>query len=597
MIEKMSKYSMVLLTSGLDGFLRRVQDLGMMDITRSAGENDDTAKKMVDTSARYRNALSQLADFKKIRGKVQACDDNIPAGSLLEAVEQAFARAGEIARALIQTERDLEESRPWGDFNPDDLARVRDLGLDLHFYAVQEKKFKDSWKGDCPLQVLNAADGKVFFAVLSPKGAECPLGLAEQKFPEKPASVLASEIRALRAEEEALFCRIAGYAAREKELAERQCALFNALDCHLAKTATVKEGEGTISVLEGFARSSDDAEIRAFLDASDVLYMVTEAKTEDNPPVELKNNAFAKVFEPIGSLYMLPTYGEMDLTPFFAPFYMLFFGLCLGDMGYGLTLLAAGLAAALFLPGYRAYGKLVAWLGFGSILMPLLSGTFFGLKLPDIIPMSDTVRGLFFTDMKMFWFSIIFGLVQIVFARLLKAGFAFSNRDWDTGLTEVGWCLIVVWAACAYAGSMVGHALIPVVPGYVMAAAGLVLVLFCSKPSRHFLLRPLLGITSLYDITGIFGDMLSYIRLFGLGLTGGILALVINSVALSLSSVPYVGWVLTVLLLIVGHIAVMGLSCLGAFVHPVRLTFVEFYKNAGFVGGGRAFNPLRNHKF
>ncbi|MDY5823506.1 MAG: hypothetical protein SPJ99_01420, partial [Candidatus Coprenecus sp.] len=122
----------------------------------------------------------------------------------------------------------------------------------------------------------------------------------------------------------------------------------------------------------------------------------------------------------------------------------------------------------------------------------------------------------------------------------------------------------------------------------------LVLVLFCSKPNKNFLLRPLMGIISLYDITGIFGDMLSYIRLFGLGTTGGILAFVINSIAMQFTGIPYVGWVLTVVFLIFGHLAVMGLSCLGAFVHPVRLTFVEFYKNAGFVGGGRAFKPLSN---
>ena len=178
---------------------------------------------------------------------------------------------------------------------------------------------------------------------------------------------------------------------------------------------------------------------------------------------------------------------------------------------------------------------------------------------------------------------------------MLKAIFAFSKRRWDEALTEVGWSMLIVWAACAYAGSQMGTKLLPNVVAQVLVFGGLVLVLFCSKPAKFFLLRPLKGIVSLYDITSIFGDMLSYIRLFGLGTTGGILALVINSIAMTLSGIPYVGWPVTVIFLIFGHLAVMGLSCLGAFVHPVRLTFVEFYKNVGFEGGGRAYRPLKSY--
>ena len=96
--------------------------------------------------------------------------------------------------------------------------------------------------------------------------------------------------------------------------------------------------------------------------------------------------------------------------------------------------------------------------------------------------------------------------------------------------------------------------------------------------------------------TGIFGDMLSYIRLFGLGTAGGILGLVVNSVAMNMSGIPYVGWFFTGLMLLVGHTAVLLLNSLGAFVHPMRLTFVEFYKNAGFGGGGRAFRPLTKNE-
>jgi V/A-type H+-transporting ATPase subunit I len=294
---------------------------------------------------------------------------------------------------------------------------------------------------------------------------------------------------------------------------------------------------------------------------------------------------------------MMPTYDELDLTPYFAPFYMLFFGLCLGDMGYGLIMVILGIIVAFAVPKFSGYGKLIAWLGFGSVLMPLLSGTIFGLKLPDIFPsMPENIKGLFFSDIKMFWFSIIFGLFQIVFARMLRAIFAFSRKRWDEGLTEVGWSMLIVWAAFAYAGGQMDTKFLPVIADKILSIGGLVLVLFCSSPSKNFLLRPLKGIVSLYDITSIFGDMLSYIRLFGLATSGGILGFVINSISLTLGEVPYVGWLLMVIMLIIGHTFVMLLSSLGAFVHPLRLTFIEFYKNAGFEGGGRAYNPLKKTK-
>lgn len=192
----------------------------------------------------------------------------------------------------------------------------------------------------------------------------------------------------------------------------------------------------------------------------------------------------------------------------------------------------------------------------------------------------------------MFWFAIIFGLAHIIFARLITAIDSIIRKGWQYGMGNIGWVIIIVWASFAYAKTMIPELALPSWFNY-LAIAGGVLILGFSSTEGNIFMRIIKGTISLYDITGIFGDMLSYIRLFGLGTSGGILGMVINSVAFSLTAIPYVGWFFTILLLIVGHIAVLGLSCLGAFVHPMRLTFVEFYKNAGFTGGGKEFRPLR----
>lgn len=596
MITKMTKYSMILLSGDLDSFLSGIQSLGMVDITRSAAACDNASKQMSDLITRCRNAVDSLGNLTKENPDLKAeAHPEISGEQMLSDFESNAARRMDISTELASLEKEYQNALPWGEFAQEDLGRIRKAGLIPHFYCAGDKKFQSRWEEEYPLWVLNRTGGKTYFTVLSGPEEDFNFPMEQAQFPVRPASAVLSEIDRLKAERDRLLAVAAGYAERTAELQELADRTFASLDLYLAETSSVKEGEGTISIVEGFAPTEDDIKVKEYLDSCSVYYMAEAAKGEDNPPVKLHNNWFARLFEPVGSLYELPNYDELDLTPYFAPFYMLFFGFCLGDMGYGLILVIAGIAAAIALPKYKAYGKLIAWLGVGSLIMPLLSGTVFGMKLYDIFPMREDIKSLFFSDLKMFWFAIIFGLFQIVFARMIKAVFAFSRHKWDEGLSEVGWCMVIVWAACAYAGSQTGSRLLPSIAAQILLFGGLVLVLFCSKPAKFFLLRPLKGIVSLYDITGIFGDMLSYIRLFGLGTTGGILALVINSIAMSLSGIPYVGWPVTVIFLIFGHLAVMGLSCLGAFVHPVRLTFVEFYKNVGFEGGGRAYKPLKSY--
>lgn len=612
MITKMTKYSMILLSGDLERFLSGVQELGMVDITRSVTGTDDASKEMTSLIGRCRAAAASLHALAKEHREASASagDSAVPpaadlsAEELLNAFEGNAARREEIASELDALDKEYRKALPWGEFSPSDVDRLRAAGLTPHFYCVSDKRFSPSWEEQYPLQVLTRDNGNICFVVLTrtdaagdDMDAAGPPAAEETQLPPRPASQVQAGMQALRSENDRLVAEALGYASRSSELTELADRTFASLDLHLAGTSSLLEGEGTISVVEGFAPTADDAAVQEYLEHGPctVYWQAEAAKGADNPPIKLRNNWFARLFEPVGGLYELPNYDELDLTPYFAPFYMLFFGFCLGDMGYGLILVITGIAVTLALPKFSGYGKLIAWLGVGSLILPLFSGTFFGMKLADILPMPDNIKALFFSDLKMFWFAIIFGLFQIVFARMLKAIFAFSKRRWDEALTEVGWSMLIVWAACAYAGSQMGSKLLPHVVAQVLVFGGLVLVLFCSKPAKFFLLRPLKGIVSLYDITSIFGDMLSYIRLFGLGTTGGILALVINSIAMTLSGIPYVGWPVTVIFLIFGHLAVMGLSCLGAFVHPVRLTFVEFYKNVGFEGGGRAYRPLKSY--
>ena len=596
MIQKMTKYSIVLLNSELNNFLSELYDFGMMDITRSMKAIDDPSKDLLDLVGRYKALINDIKNLSKSNKEpIEPIDcgfaEDNSSSTLLSNIEQLFTSKKELTLKTRELEKQLSEVEVWGDFNVSDLEKIKSMGLIPHFYTVGAKAFDAKWASQYAVWELNKAKDQVYFLVLENPGEDFSFPITESKFPEISSSKVKSQLEQQYAAMLTIEGKIAYLPNYIDSLESSLSSIEEQLDYYFAQNAAVKEGEDSIAVLEGFALTKENKTLTEFLDSSNVYYISSAAKTEDNPPVQLKNNFFARAFEPIGNIYMLPQYGEPDLIPYFAPFYMLFFGLCLGDIGYGIVLLIVGLVVNFAMPKVKMYGQLIAWLGIGTIVMPLLSGGFFGGKLYEFFPFFK--KEYFMNDMQLFWFGIIFGVVHIVFAKMINSIDSFIKKDWDKALSNLGWSILIIALSFMYAASEMPEPILPTVVVNSSAIAALALILFCSKPHKKFYLRPIMGITSLYDITGVFGDVLSYIRLFGLGTAGAILGMVVNSVAMQMSGIPYVGWVLAVIMLIFGHTLVLALSALGAFVHPLRLTFVEFYKNAEFTGGGRKFNIFR----
>lgn len=595
MVIDMTKYSFILLDRELNDFLQKIQEWGVMDIKRTYKAVDDTSREYIERAQHFNNALRNLKNFK---AKEETKLDNIDKPTVsLEFVEEQLELSHTLATQKLELQKEYTTAQVWGDFDSNDLKRIEALNLEIHFYVIPEKKFEKSWETDYTLQILNTIDGKVYFVVIAEKGTDYAFPIPETKFPERSISEIEQAIKqnadAISRNEAILI----SLQSQIEELKQQKSEHDAQLDLYLANVSTEKAGEGEIAVIEGFAPTTEDAVLAQKLDEYGVFYMAEAATPEDNPPVKLKNNWFASLFEPIGNLYMLPKYGELDLTPFFAPFYMLFFGLCLGDMGYGLLLLLVGIFGTLKLPKLKKYAQLVMFLGIGSIIMPAMTGTFFGVSLYDHIQMPQWLYDVWYNpdniNIKMFWFALIFGVFQICVGRLISAVWAFKKKGWQYGLANIGWAVFTVWAAIFFAEWQGGFTFLSPIANYIMLGISGVCIIFFSTISKNIFKRIAGGVKAVYDITGLLGDVLSYVRLFGLGAAGGILGLVMNQIALSLGSLPYVGWLLFILMAVIGHSLVIFLSCLGAFVHPIRLTFVEFYKNADFQGGGREFKPMR----
>jgi len=246
----------------------------------------------------------------------------------------------------------------------------------------------------------------------------------------------------------------------------------------------------------------------------------------------------------------------------------------------------------------KAAMNLLLILGISAFFCGLLSGAFFGFNLYDLnVPLFDRIGNAVHLDnSQMFNLSLILGFIQIIFGMCLKAYNQTIQLGFRYSVATIGWMMVILSLAVVL--------LMPAYSGIAkwFTYAGLLIAFCYNSPERYeknpatgFLLNVGTGIWDAYNTaTGMLGDMLSYVRLFALGLSGGILATVFDSLATGLApDNAILGPIVMVLIFVVGHALNMFMNVLGAFVHPMRLTFVEFFKNAGYEGGGNAYRPFK----
>ena len=385
------------------------------------------------------------------------------------------------------------------------------------------------------------------------------------------------------------------------------------LDLYFAEAATEKAVDNYLTVLTGFAPTSDDKRLCASFDSMDIYYSHEAATKEDNPPVKLKNNWFAKNFEVLTGMYGVPAYDEFDPTPVLGPFFMLFFAMCMGDAGYGILLMLIALVLRLKMKD-SSLGKmhrLIAFLGGMTFVVGIFLGTFFGMSILEASWAPAWLKGLcidgWFPDAKIAGFpvqmvlAVAIGVLHICLAMIIKTinftkrfGFKKTVATWGWTTLIVGGLVVVslgmteVLSAEAFKWTIIALAVV----------SGLAIYVF-NTPGRNPLLNIGSGLWDTYNmVTGLLGDVLSYIRLYALGLAGGMLGNAFNIMGTMILDIPVPGvnWVFCIIILIFGHVLNLAMSCLGAFVHPLRLTFVEYFKNSGYEGSGAKYNPLTKKK-
>lgn len=313
-------------------------------------------------------------------------------------------------------------------------------------------------------------------------------------------------------------------------------------------------------------------------------------KEDENVPILLKNNSFVEPFESITEMYSLPAYNEIDPTPIMSIFYVLFFGMMLGDAGYGILLMIGTLLILKkFKPekNIRNFMKLFFYLGVSTTVWGAIFGGYFGDSIQKFFGIKKQL-GLLDTSvdiMLIFKISIVFGIVHLYTGLGMKAYMLIRDKKYKDALFDVGfWYAIVT-------GLILLLIKVQVSLGKVLAILGAVgLFLTQGRSSKSIGGKIGGGVYGLYGVTSYVGDIISYSRLLALGLATGFIASAFNLMVVIIPK-PFV-YVVGPILFIVGHLFNVGVNSLGAYVHTSRLQYLEFFGKF-YTGGGKKFSPFK----
>lgn len=592
MIEKMTKYTFLVFHGDYEAFLNNIREAGVVHINEKAegyAENENLQQVLAKA-----NTLERIL-------KQGASDELMQERATLEA-------------QLATTNLEVQRMRIWGNFDTAKLEALRQNGYELHCYVCPKSQYKEEWGG----VVVGEGEGKVYFVEVGPAAPEA-INADEIRLNEHNVSELEAEAKAIEKQLDANAKAIEAWQGRDRKAVEKELkAVQQTIDWDKVEIATSTLAEDTLKLVEGFCPTANTEKLEAVLAKTEGVYYEASAPTkEDNTPVKLKNNWFTRLFEVLTGMYGWPHYTEFDPTPILGPFFLLFFALCIGDAGYGLVLILCGyliFKGKMKIEMFEGLGPIIMALGVGSAVVGYLMGGFFGIDIwaaqwvPEAlkVPMFKSwigeggvvpVAAMNMSFDVMMVLAIVIGVIHLCLAMTIKCicftqrfGFKQTIAAWGWLVLIVGGLSVMILSSLGIFGGQVTSILL-----IIIACVSALGIFIFNTPGRNPLLNIGAGLWDTYGmVTGLLGDVLSYIRLYALGLAGGMLGQAFNNLGLMvMGETPNVGTIIGFVLIVTfGHVLNLLMACLGAFVHPLRLSFVEYFKNAGYEGSGKLYKPF-----
>lgn len=530
--------------------------------------------------------------------------------AIFDKVKEKEAEFNKLDNEKTKLQSTIDSLSPWENFDAsfEDLESLK-IPTFLGSIPKQNEESLSSELENCYFEIVSSNNDETFFFVMcnTEQKEEIAeklraLGFSQFKAEEKvtPLKTIHDSIdRMAKIDSEKFFIK--------EELADfdEEYKTLELVNEYYENMIVRKEATGNflktenVMVIQGWLAADDEKELINVVKkvAGDEAYLTFEDVKEDEydkVPTKLKNNELCTCFESITEMYSTPKYDEIDPTPLLTPFYLLFFGMMVADMGYGLLMiLATGFVLKKFKldEGTRKFIKFFFYLGFPTIGFGAIYGAFFGDLIPSLPRLIDTNKDI----TTILILSIVLGAIQIFCGLGIKAYMLIKAGKPLDAFYDVGsWVITLISLAVVLVGAFVGGvpSIVKTIAIVLMIFGMVVIVLTNGRGAGSKAAELGQGAYALYGITSYVGDLVSYTRLMALGLAGGSLAGAFNMI-IGLFSSNIVALILFgPLLFVFGHIFNLALSLLGAYVHTCRLQYVEYFGKF-YEGGGRAFSPFK----
>jgi V/A-type H+-transporting ATPase subunit I len=606
MIEQMKKVSVLALDSKRSEVVAQMRDSGVIHVDVEPRESEDL-QKLREERAYIDRAVSLLP-----RQRPEGVDTEPAAYSYDDAkgtatyLTETAERRRELEDALDQLLRDEQRLLPWGDFDPAELETLKEAGVELVPYMMSPKKFKDL---DAErVFVVREGAGQVYFVKAYWKDEE-RLDLTPVSLPDRALSDLRREIDEKRAELEELERKMNQRQPERENLEKAIAELDDRIRFEQVRVGM--DTEESLAYITGFVPAEYENVVRESARAGGWGLLIQDPAPDDTVPTRVKNAKPVGIIEPVFDLMgTTPGYREIDISFWFLVFFTVFFAMIIGDGGYGLVIL--GLSVFAMLRGKRKTGSvskgpvLLTVLSAATVVWGAITGTWFGYQpigeLPFFSAMTIEAISSFNPRSRetIQWVCFVLATTHLSIAH-------FWN--FVRGLKE-GSPRIKAFADLGWLSMMIGlyHLVLTVVLSEPLAqfslyliGAGIVFVLLFSeqRPGENFFKGVGLGLANFFptalDSISAFSDLISYIRLFAVGLATVEIAKSFNTMAAGVADGVF-GIAAAVVILFLGHTLNLIMGALSVVVHGIRLNMLEFSRHMGMEWSGIPYRPFRKRE-
>ena len=603
MIEKMKMVHIVTSASRKEEMLNALRDAGVMHLSEKQSADREVTERFQNLS-KTANTLKEYAEPKKEGSKEILSDDEF--NKMYLGVQDALDRKNMLGQEIASARTEIDRVSAWGEFSPQEVHELRDNGYDLHFYRMGDKEYQAAASDEnIRMFRLGTIDKMKTAAVLGPLPAEIPA--TEFMIPEKSIAEMEKAIGA--AQEGIAACDETLKAASIYDASFKDQLLKTQNEINFSVANATAQSDDDFVWLSGYVPEADLDKFKEMASANNCAWAAEDVAEDDEQiPTKVRYNKVSKFIQPVFDILgIVPGYREQDISLWFFLFFTLFFAMIIGDGGYGVLILLGTIALRVKQGKGTTVTFLLFVLSIATIVWGAVTGTWFGMESAMNVPfLKALVIPSFATYPEFFGstdsvsqnaimkFSFSIGAVQMALGCTLSIRKKISEKNLSW-VADLGWMIAII-SMYMLALNLVIHENISLVPVFAGIGVAFLLVLLFGgmSPELSFGQGLKAGLanafTDFLDTISCFGNVMSYIRLFAVGMAGVAISQSFNGIAAGMHG-PMI--ILGVVVVLIGHALNIVMCFLSVVVHGVRLNVLEFSGQVGLEWTGIPYEPFK----